>query len=618
MRLTITGVAVVASAIGATAVLRAQSTCDDCLTARYWRVPGDVPFAFPERVDDRGQAISDPRLDFGIAISGGGVRSAAAAVGQLRGLQYNGWLERAGYISAVSGGAWAAVPFTYSKAPVNVLVGTMTKQRPCDLTLDGLKAATGSIAESVATTNLVPGGIREGIAFALSQNDDWIKGQLQSRVKFDFINGHYESARDAIRSRLFPKGTRQDKTYGRLLSPFFLDQLIEPVWTLAHDKQQGPLASARTFGWTASSIAEMSGGQAHGFPAEMLTVKDRPYLIVGSTMVVPGEESDDYPTLIPFEFTPLYSGSRVGRDGKAPGLYVSSWAIDTKEVAPAAAPDSFRAHLDPSDSFTLAEVIGATGAAPELTLLTTDKAPGKLKDIVRQGAKFFPALSTVAFDDDGTLSVAEPVSFGDGGFRDNLGLMPLLARGVHNILVFFNTNTPLSQMNDDVKSLFMKVDMPGGSGNKTGNVVFDAREYQSLYDRLLESEGRRGPQIYCKKGLEVKANDLYGIQPYSGLNLCIFYAADVQEWHDQLSPPVKSLFGSDVIKDNGLDQFPLYPTYNLSLKAEQVNLLANLWSWVLTRKETVDAITSTLTILPGATIEPCPVVRPGPASGPGR
>jgi hypothetical protein len=584
----------------AAVVLHAQDRCDDCLIARYWRVPANAAFKFPENPEDR------PRPDFGIAISGGGVRSAAAAVGQLRGLQYNKWLEKVGYVSAVSGGAWAAVPFTYSKSSIDELVGTMANQRPCDLTPDGLKTAVGSIGQAVADTNLAPGGIREGIGFALQQNDDWIKQQAQTRFKF--IGDHYDTVRDFVAGKLFPKGTRQNKTYGRLLGKFFLDPLIEPLWTLAHDKQAGPLASARTFGWTATSIASMSSAaQPHGFPSDMLTVRDRPYLIVGATMVVPGTESDDdYPTLVPFEFTPLYSGSRVGPDGKGPGLYVSSWAIDTDEVGPSDQPNSFRAHLDLSDPLTLADVIAATGAAPELTLLTTDKAPGKLKDIVRKGAKFFPEFSTVGFDDDGAMQVNAALSFGDGGFRDNLGIMPLLARGVHNVLVFFNTNTPLSQMNDDVKSLFMRVDLPGGSGNKTGNIVFDAVEYEPLYDTLLEAEHGHAPQIYCKKGLDVRANALYGIRPYSGLNLCIFYAADVQQWHDELSPQVKSFFGSD-IKKHRLDQFPLYPTYELNLQTEQVNLLGNLWSWVVTRKETVTAVSSTLTGLPPPpALQACP------------
>ena len=49
----------------------------------------------------------------GGCFSGGGTRSDAATIGQLRGLAEIGLLDRSGYVSAVSGGAWAATAHTY-------------------------------------------------------------------------------------------------------------------------------------------------------------------------------------------------------------------------------------------------------------------------------------------------------------------------------------------------------------------------------------------------------------------------------------------------------------------------------------------------------------------------
>ena len=91
-------------------------TCQGCVEARYWQIePGywtstapDLT-TFPERQLDPPL----PGADLGVAFSGGGTRSAAATIGQLRGLVQNGWLERVKYMTAVSGGSWAAVPFTY-------------------------------------------------------------------------------------------------------------------------------------------------------------------------------------------------------------------------------------------------------------------------------------------------------------------------------------------------------------------------------------------------------------------------------------------------------------------------------------------------------------------------
>src|SRR5206468_1725729 len=45
----------------------------------------------------------------------------------------------------------------------------------------------------------------------------------------------------------------------------------------------------------------------------------------------------------------------------------------------------------------------------------------------------------------GGVSASGPVPHGDGGFTDNFGLMPLLARGVKNIIVFANVNGEYDQ-----------------------------------------------------------------------------------------------------------------------------------------------------------------------------
>jgi hypothetical protein len=54
------------------------------------------------------------KASLGIALSGGGTRSATASFGQMRALHDLGLLRRCRYISANSGGAWAALPYIYS------------------------------------------------------------------------------------------------------------------------------------------------------------------------------------------------------------------------------------------------------------------------------------------------------------------------------------------------------------------------------------------------------------------------------------------------------------------------------------------------------------------------
>ena len=78
------------------------------LESRVWpnKASGQV---YPE--------CQDARPATGICFSGGGTRSYAATIGQLRGLAEVGLLDRIGYVSAVSGGAWAATAFTYYAGP---------------------------------------------------------------------------------------------------------------------------------------------------------------------------------------------------------------------------------------------------------------------------------------------------------------------------------------------------------------------------------------------------------------------------------------------------------------------------------------------------------------------
>src|SRR5262245_56451049 len=104
--------------------LSAASECDACLISRlwlidagHWKETGRPDF--PERM----LLDKERPVDVGIAFSGGGTRAATAAIGQLRGLQRNGWLDRVRYMTAVSGGSWAAVPFTYSRTAIDYLLG---------------------------------------------------------------------------------------------------------------------------------------------------------------------------------------------------------------------------------------------------------------------------------------------------------------------------------------------------------------------------------------------------------------------------------------------------------------------------------------------------------------
>jgi len=555
--------------------------CYGCLKARYWRVPlaGQAgPIAtFPE-TDALGKAR--PRaLDFGIAFSGGGTRSASATVGQLRALQHLGWLDRVRYITGVSGGSWVVVPFEYSPESPDALLGEF--HNPGDLTLDRLLKPNGRIAERIASSQLLVGGFREASAELFRGKGE---DELKMRVaRISFLSDHFDDIVDGVKALLHKtkNDDRRDKIYARLLGPIFLDPLISD-------------ASRRTFSWTGDTVADMFTLAGGGLPADMLmTNVDRPFMIIGATMVFAGDS--DFPELTPIEYTPMYSGSRRSSDGKSPGTYVSSWAYDAPAAA-GGAPDYIRAGFDKSQPFSLADVIASSGAAPQLQLLVAD-VPNALRNYVRQTATVFPYFQHPSVDDGGAVTLSPALPHGDGGLTDNLGLMPLLARGVKNVLVFFNTNTHDFQQNDDLKSLFMPVGTVDGGGDKTHNQVFERDQYEKV--RGVYARAGSNPLVYCARGLRVLPNAFYNIAGYDGLNLCIFYNADASAWHDGLSSPdVRALFAGAANVDN----FPWYDTFEqnapkvIYLDATQVNLLSEFTSWIVARKETVDEIRRTFTI----------------------
>jgi hypothetical protein len=476
------------------------------------------------------------------------------------------------------------VPFVYSPDTPDALLGDF--RGPADLSLDAITKTNGLIAQRIAASQLFTGAFRE-VSEELFRDggEDALRAQAG---KFALLNDHFDDIVGGVKALLHKtkNNERRDKIYARLLGPIFLDPLI-------------PNASARTFSWTGDTVADMFTLAGGGLPADMLmTNVNRPFMIVGATMVTATEDAENS-ELTPVEYTPMYSGSRRSADGKSAGTYVSSWAYDAPDAARGGA-GFFRASFDNSRPFSLADVIASTGAAPQLALLMAD-VPKALTNYVEQAATVFPYYQHPTVDAAGAVALSPAVPHADGGLTDNFGVMPLLARGVKNVLVFFNTNTREFSANDDLKSLFMPVGTLDGGGDKTHNQVFDSEQYEEL--RKAFARAGADPLVHCWAGLKVLPNAFYNIAAYDGLNLCIFYNADAKAWHDAIANQgVRALFEGEAAKQENLDTFPWYDTFGqnkpkvIYLDNRQVNLLADFTSWIVSRRETVEDIRRTFTI----------------------
>jgi hypothetical protein len=606
------------------ALLAPPAPCPDCLKARYWQIDphdfekaGDATFPESDFLKDR--------LDLGIAFSGGGTRSATAELGQLRGLHRLGWLSRVRYVSAVSGGGWAAIPFVYSKQPLDDLLGKY--QSPDALNLDEVKkVANGWLGVAISKSSLVSGAIREGTAIYLSfrERAQDAPNPLLKEIVW-------------LTNRMRREGERDDKTYARMLGDIFVsDKLVEPE------------ANKNLFSWNAKTIADMMAINPGKLPVFVVphaetppgrpaaSGPDRPFLIAGGTLVS-ARRDYAYPLLMPVEYTPMYVGVRQ-TFGLFGGTYVWPWAYDPVEIGQAM-PDAAGAtagggssgggggsgsggggsglidvKIDSARRFTLADVAASTGAAPEIPALQAFGLEEPFKSRVEIAATFFPHFKHFAVHDPNRVILTKAIPHGDGGGIENLGVMPLLARHVHNILVFNNTSEPCVERNSDMQALFLPGAEPDVTSDTRGDQVFDPEEWEEVKNAMVAQREAGQPQVYCGVDWSVQRNQRYNIRAYDHVNICFVYNASAAEWETQLakSQGVLSLLRDPKANDTTpiacrargttagtgkLQNFPYFATFEqnkphlIQLTVPQVNLFANLTAWTISNQSTVTTVT---------------------------
>jgi hypothetical protein len=569
-------IAMAGGAIGSAQV----PTCSNCVEARFWEVsPTFWNDAGPGETPEHDRLIQLRTVDLGIAFSGGGTRSASATVGQLRGLEQNGWLRQVRYMTAVSGGSWAAVPYTYASRQISMTDLLGAPLAPDLKTIETVPS--GLIASRIVSSGLGHVGVVEAPSFL----PETIGGRdlVQTRRYLQMARAGIRK----IRKRDIPEPNRQNKTYAHMLGQIFLSGVVED-W------------NRKQYAWDDRSAVDMSSsGKALG---DFITIDPvaRPFLIVGGTLVKPN--GLDYPRLIPVEYTPLYTGVRQ-QFGQIGGTYLSPWAYDRLVVAPHSSTHVLVGPKPTERPFSLADVIASSGAAPQLTLMLGDKVPERFRPALRQASLAFPAFNNLAVRAGAPNPVSAELAHGDGGFTDNFGIMPLLARQVRNVIVFVNSMSEYRN-NEQLQSYFMPLEIRDGNGDKTMNPVFDREKYLQVLAGFDAATKARGGAIFCEKNWTVKSNELYNIRGYTGLNICWVYNYLGEEWRDSLPAEIKAWLKpadpkklSDQAKD--LQHFPYYKTFGenrtkvIKLNALQVNLLADLAAWSISNKQAVDAIVQT-------------------------
>ena len=504
------------------------------------------------------------RASFGIAFSGGGTRSASASLGQLRALHDLGWLGKARYISANSGGSWAAVPFTYLPLAID----------------DQRFLGDYILPEALDDHNLRPSTV-DPLAFGTAI--------------------HNASTIDEI----FEIG-RGDEAYSDIVASVFL----QPFGL--HDNEK-----FFTFheGALKSILAANPALSVDNF--QFVEKNDRPYLIVTGVMI--GQQmSDDPEEYFPIEMTPLYTGIRgqfkLEKDGQAVivgGGYVESFGYDSYEPQNDIVDGRWRVRLTGLLSrgdkpigdryrFTLSDVIGVSSAAP-LATFSRHSVPNFLFPEFRH----WPVNRDVINQSDKSVRrAADEFQHGDGADMDNLALTPLLVRKTENIIAFINTadafrkppsgceNISEEHITDDVISFFRK------SGVLQHNIVFADGDagLVKMCEEFAARQTAGEPLVYCQS-YDVVENARHRIDPYR-TSICWVYLDRTNNWIEQVDQTAGDLVRQLSNNEGSFDNFPHYSTFAeqgislIDLNRERVVALSNLAAWVV--KEQAEYISNSL------------------------
>lgn len=475
---------------------------------------------YPEKDDPEFKVEEmEGRPNVGLAFSGGGTRSASATLGQLRGLAALDLLKKTRYISCVSGGSWACVPFTYlpSNWPDKTFLGQIIP--PQDVTTQYLQQTDrNSLAHAIANSEILDKFCKDAIQFA------------------------------------------GDETFARAVGDIFLNSF-------------GLDSAKHFFSLNQQTVTKIIEHNPAISPSDFHLVRPgRPYLIVNSIILRP-ENPPPLPRLIHVESTPQYTGARVLHKGAGSrqrdigGGYIEPFCFDSD--APEGPPDQHqrvRVRLGISQHrYTLADVIGTSGAAPAEVL-----AKLGLDWIGLPEFKHWPLSDT------GKIRARE-YAFGDGGILENLGVMPLLMRKVDRIIIFVNTKDELGGRKDEINTsippLFGQVPSFGL------NHVFPTDQYDALVEGFQAAK-EAGATVMFRDRYRVKENRHYGIEGGWEADVLWVYNERVPAWEKNLRADIRRLIGVGSLGNfPHYKTFFQNPPAVIDLSAKQVHMLAHLSCW---------------------------------------
>ena len=486
----------------------------------------------------------------GLCLSGGGSRAAAEAMGALRVLRYLGLLEKVTFISAVAGGGWAGVPYTFCPDAIS----------------DDEPRGPVVLDPSLLTWDNASGKSQ----YALNVLSPHAIGSLCTGVGItEFIEQVVELRDNGVADEML-----WNRTVGKLiLQPFGLgDQLANAVPTMYFSytpwwrdnvvRKSTPALKAHDF-----YTVQMSPGRTHW-----------PYLITNSTFFYP--PSTDAPSAV-------RGRSAVFDDSADPFVFGSN--------APTTPPLRQMVNVPTTPArFALSDIAGTSSSVYVDVLITRYSSWCQWVENLDPTYNYWPVVNA------GTpKNTATPYLFGDGGIMENTAIMAMLRRGVPNILSALRCN---EAMYVDSKGVIVVDAMlppffgylphhASDDSSKNGykplssdptslvryNQVFDAAAFLPLITQLWQAASSGGSAIDKQTGLVVRPNPRFGIAGDNTINVLWLYNNPVSMGYSKLPFQVRFEMDIDPLR---FWNFPNYDTVTeLNLNARQVNLLAHLWTW---------------------------------------
>lgn len=575
----------IATAIG---VLFATSGCGlvfnrptETVVTKVWKAPEETSTVESGPFPERNLHSVMSKRNIGIAVSGGGSRSATCFSGQLRALHHIGVLDEIRYISAVSGGAWAATPYVFYGASTN------SSSVPLDRFL---------------------GDLRMPMEIRVSDIPDSYK-----------INGEYPpptlaslNSRAHITARMLNiLAIRGDENFAHALNHIYLKRigLGDRHRFFTHDDE------------TYNGLKEKN---SHLKPEDFYVAHSNgrkpPFLIVNTYLTRrtwdAGESKRRH---FHTELTPYYVANRRSwpADGwmAAPigGGLIETHAMDSKARSPERnGTREVELTRNPlyrvPARFSLSDMMAATGSAP-----TVPRRASFLTDVI--GFPEFHHWAPGIAD-----SPTKEYMYTDGGAGDNQGIMPLLARKVSTILVFSNSPDPFradlkacdeGKVTSAISSLF---GVHPGKWEDDNKVLSNAGKpgatpYRDLI-RQLDEKYSHGEPLVADGTYVTVDNPLHRVEAGHKVRIIWFVLGGTDskldknrprftdqlnpwttrtKWWKELPTEVQNKLVEYAAKrtDRSLPNFPFYGTFRansdkvIDLRVEQTEILAHYTSYAV-------------------------------------